>query len=163
MIAFKYQSEVNVELYSIADEMKQNGLSTAFIDQAIQTALVYEGVADLVRLWSSEMNSDERNEIIADIQEMIDECKQHTQEEYPYIRFNDLKAIASDIRRFKDSLLVIVNERGGISHLSSLTGIPQPSLSRFFNSNSMPHRSTLLKIAQALHLDAVTLSTPWSK
>ncbi len=163
MIALKHRPETNVELYTIAHEMQKNGLSADFIDQAIQTALSYEGVADLIRLWASETNCDERTEIIADIQEMIDECRQQTTEEYPYIKFNDLKTIARDIRSFKDSLLLIVNERGGISHLSLLTGIPQPSLSRFFNSNSMPHRSTLLKIAQALHLDAVTLSTPWSK
>lgn len=113
-------------------------------------------------MWADENDPKEQDEIIADIQEMIDECGQLNKEEYPYIKFNDLDAIAKDIRQFKDALLLIVNERGGISHLSKVTGIPQPSLSRFFNSNSMPHRSTLLKIGKALNLDALTLSTHWS-
>jgi len=64
---------------------------------------------------------------------------------------------------FKDSLLQIVEERGGITQLAEKTGIPQPSLSRFFNSSSMPHRVTLLKIAKALNLDAIPVSTPWEK
>jgi DNA-binding phage protein len=41
---------------------------------------------------------------------------------------------------------------GGITKLAERTGIPQPSLSRFFNSVSMPRKSTLLKIAEALNL-----------
>lgn len=157
------QSEHNVELYVIASKMRQHKLPDIFINQAIQTALSYEGVADLVRLWADESDPKEQNEIIADIQEMIDECNQLNKEEYPYIKFNDLDAIANDIRKFKDALLLIVKERGGVSYLSKLTGIPQPSLSRFFNSNSMPHRATLLKIGKALNLDALTLSTPWSR
>ena len=76
---------------------------------------------------------------------------------------NDLDAIAKDIRAFKDGLLHIVDQQGGVSHLAELTGIPQPSLSRFFNSNAMPRRTTLLKIAKALELDAVEINTPWAK
>jgi DNA-binding phage protein len=56
-----------------------------------------------------------------------------------------------------------VTKHGGISKLSDLTGIPQPSLSRFFNSSSMPRRTTLLKIAKALKLDAVKTATEWSR
>jgi hypothetical protein len=38
---------------------------------------------------------------------------------------------------------------------SKITGIPQPSLSRFFNSNAMPRRQTLIKIASAMKVDAI--------
>ena len=55
----------------------------------------------------------------------------------------------------------IVDTKGGISKLSELTGIPQPSLSRFFYSASMPKRITLLKIAKALNLSQVEIATEW--
>lgn len=79
------------------------------------------------------------------------------------IKFNDLEAIAKDIRGFKDSLYQEVVKRGGVSKLSELTGIPQPFLSRFFNSNSMPRRSTVLAIAKALDLDGLAIDVKWSK
>lgn len=75
----------------------------------------------------------------------------------PYL--NDLDAIADDIRAFKDGLLIIVNKAGGVSRLAELMGIPQSSLSRFFNSNTMPRRMTLLKIAKALKLGSVEVDT----
>lgn len=49
-------------------------------------------------------------------------------------------------------------EQGGISKLAELTGIPQPSLSRFFNSNAMPRKATVLKIAKALNLDEIKIN-----
>jgi hypothetical protein len=55
-----------------------------------------------------------------------------TKTEYPNVRLNDLETIAKDIRSFKDNLLDIVIQKGSVSHLSKLSGIPQPSLSRFF-------------------------------
>ena len=74
-----------------------------------------------------------------------------------------MDAIAKNIRAFKDSLYQEVMERGGINKLSELTGIPQPSLSRFFNSNAMPRRSTVLRIAKALNLDEIKMDILWSK
>jgi len=152
-----------VELFEIAHQMKEAGLPAEFIAGAIRTALEFEGVADLVNLWANERDEAERNKIIADIQDLIDACHQHDKQEYAYIKFNDLEAIAKDIRAFKDSLLDTVSRHGGIKHLSELTHIPQPSLSRFFNSNAMPQRSTLLKIAKALQLDAVRIATQWAR
>ena len=77
------------------------------------------------------------------------------------MRFDDLEQIAKDIQFFKDNLRIIVEKNGGIKNLSKLTGIPQPSLSRFFNSNAMPRRVTLLKIARALNLSQVQIATEW--
>jgi DNA-binding phage protein len=79
-----------------------------------------------------------------------------------YVKFNDLDEIAKDIRGFKDSLLQEVIKRGGISKLAELTGIPQPSLSRFFNSNAMPRRATVLTIAKALGLNKLPIDMKWS-
>jgi|GEM_PF-453827 len=151
------------ELFKIAIQMKKAGFSDSFIVASVKTALTFEGVADLMNLWSKEKDEKEREEIIADIQDMIEECLQKGKTDELYVKFNDLEAISKDIRAFKDSLLQLVMEQGGISKLSELTGIPQPSLSRFFNSNSMPRRSTILKIAKALNLDELKINLLWSK
>jgi DNA-binding phage protein len=156
-------SNAQIELLEIAMKMKNAKLPSDFIINALQTALKFEGVADLMHLWNEENNKKEQEEIIADIQEMIDACSQKEKSEEIYIKFNDLDAIAKDIRGFKDSLYQHVMDFGGISKLSESTGIPQPSLSRFFNSNSIPRRSTLLKIAKVLGSDKVKMDILWSK
>lgn len=156
-------SSEQIKLFSIAIKMKNAGLADSFIVDAVRTALEFEGVADLMSFWLDEDDGEERDEIIADIQEMIDECSPKEKTEEIYIKFNDLDAIAKNIRGFKDSLYQVVMEHGGVSKLSELTGIPQPSLSRFFNSNAMPRRSTVLKIAKVLNLDKVKIDILWSK
>lgn len=152
-----------VELFAIAIKMKKAGLADFFIVSSVQTALQLQGVADLMHLWADEKDSEERDEIIADIQDMIDAYAQKEKLEEIYIKFNDLDAIAKNVRAFKDSLLREVDQRGGISKLSGLTGIPQPSLSRFFNSDAMPRRATVLKIAKALDLGEIKMDILWSK
>lgn len=160
---FHLTPEQDMSLFSISHKMKTAGLPSQFISSAIRTALQYEGVADLIFLWDREKNTSERHEIIADIQELIDDCSQPNKEEYRYIKLNDLDQVRDHIREFKDELLKLVNKAGGISELSKITHIPQPSLSRFFNSNAMPRRRTLLKIAEALNLDAVRINMPWAR
>lgn len=152
-----------VKLIFIATKMLKAGLANSFVVNALQAAFDFEGVADLMHLWAEEKSQKERDEIVADIQDMIDACSQKEKSEEMYIRFNDLDEIAKNIRGFKDSLYQIVMERGGITKLSELTGIPQPSLSRFFNSNSMPRRATVLAIAKALNLDSLRIDLKWSK
>lgn len=158
---FHLTATQDVTLFDIAHKMKESGLSVGFISSAIRTALHYEGVADLVFLWGEESDPSECDEIIADIQDLIDDCSRGSLEEYPMVKFSDLDAIRKDIRLFKDSLLRMVDEEGGISRLSKITGIPQPSLSRFFNSNAMPRRQTLLKISSALKLEGVKVNYAW--
>lgn len=151
----------SVELFRISGKMKQENLPEPFIAAAIRTALDYEGVSDLVFMWDQETEEKEKEEIIADIQEMIEVCQQKNKSHYQPIKLNDLESVAKDIRTFKDSLLEIVINKGGIGELSKKTNIPQPSLSRFFNSNSMPRRATLIKIAKALGLDAIAVESKW--
>lgn len=163
ILAHSYEETIHltpdkdVGLFDIAHKMKKAGFSSSFISSAIRTALEYEGVADLIFMWSKESDSNERDEIIADIQELIDDCHKASTEQYAVIRMNDLDKIRDNIRVFKDGLLKIVNENGGISVIAKKTGIPQPSLSRFFNSNAMPRRQTLLKIAAALPCDSIKI------
>lgn len=152
-----------IELFVIAVKMKKSGLSDSFIVSAVQIALNLEGAADLMHLWMSEKDTAEREEIIVDIQDLIDASKQTEINAETYIKFNDLDAIAKDIRAFKDSLYQVVIARGGINKLAEITGIPQPSLSRFFNSNAMPRRSTVMCIAKALDLHEIKLEKRWCK
>lgn len=163
MRANKITPARELHLYEVALKMRASGLSSEFITNAVHVASFLDGVYDLMLLWESEDTASEQAEILADIHELTEDFIEETPEELPYVKFNDLAAIAKDIRKFKDSLLLIVNSNGGIKELATKTGIPQPSLSRFFNSVSMPRRATLLKIAKALKLDAVSVATEWSK
>lgn len=155
--------DVKVELIEIGSLMHKAKLPNAFVAAAVETAFSFEGVYDLMKMWSEEEDKKERAEIVADIQELINDCSQKDKIEGVYVRFDDLEKIAGNIRSFKDALLLKVNERGGITKLSELSGIPQPSLSRFFNSASVPQRATLLKIAKALSLSQVEIATEWSR
>lgn len=155
--------DIQMELYHIATAMEKEGLSKSFVVAAVQTASEFEGVYDLIKLWSEENDSLERDQIVADIQELIEDCNQKEKIERAYIRFDDLDSIAKDIRAYKDRLREKVDNFGGVQKLSELTGIPQPSLSRFFNSNTMPRRTTLYKIAKALNLSELDTSTEWSR
>lgn len=157
------QEKKEMYLFQIATEMKRTGLSDHFIVSSVRAALASEGIFDLMEMWKTEKNKNERDEIIADIQELLDDSEQKSVVELTSIRLNDLDAVSKNIRAFKDSLLTKVIEHGGISRLSELTGIPQPSLSRFFNTNTMPRRATLLKIAKALNLDELKIDKMWDK
>lgn len=163
MKAQAMNSNVKVELIEIGHLMNIAKLPKPFIATAVETAFEFEGVYDLMKMWAEETDKIEREEIEADIQDLINDCAQKEKIEGVYIRFDDLKKIAANIRGFKDALLLKANEHGGISKLSDLTGIPQPSLSRFFNSASIPQRMTLLKIAKALGLSQVEIATEWTR
>ncbi len=155
-------SNIKVELMHIGVQMDNSGLPKEFVGAAVSTAFEFEGVYDLMKLWTEEETESERQEIIADIQDMIDDCSQKKRGEKAAIRFDDLDTIAKNVRFFKDNLRGVVDEKGGIKELSNLTGIPQPSLSRFFSSNTMPRRATLLKIAKALKLSQIQIEqTLW--
>jgi DNA-binding phage protein len=162
MRALALAPDSKVEIIEIAHEMNSLGLPKSFIANAVDVAFEFEGVYDLFRLWRFETDPKEREEIIADIQEMIDDCAQPEFVEGNFVRFDDLETIAKNIRAFKDSLRAIVDEKVSLSKLSEMTGMPQPSLSRFFNSSTMPRRTTLNKIARALKLSQVEIVTPWA-
>ena len=155
--------DVRVEIIEIGHKMNRAGLPKEFIAAAVDTAFEFEGVYDLMKMWAEETDETEREATIADIQDMIDECSQQEKIEGVYVRFDDLEQIAKNIRGFKDNLRLLVDQQGGVGELAKKTGIPQPSLSRFFSSASMPRRVTLLKIARALGLSQVQIATEWSR
>lgn len=163
MRAVSIAADIKVEIVEIGHQMNQAGLPKEFIAEAVGTAFEFEGVYDLLKMWACESDTAEKNEIISDIQELIDDCSQHEKIEEVYVRFDDLDGIANNIRSFKDNLRALVDQNGGLKHLTELTGIPQPSLSRFFNSATMPRRTTLHKIAKALKLNQIQVATEWSR
>jgi hypothetical protein len=63
------------ELCEIGCQMKKSGLPTSFIVAVVRTAFEYEGVYDLMRLWSEHSGQEEREEIVADLQGVIDDLK----------------------------------------------------------------------------------------
>lgn len=153
---------IGIEI-EIGNRMFLEDLPREFVVSAVKTASEFDGVLDLLKLWDNEEDKQERKEILADIQDMIDDCSQQQQQESTYIRFDDLAKIAQDITKFKDNLRMIVEKKGGIVTLARQTGIPQPSLSRFFSSASMPRKVTLLKISKALNLSAVDIASEWTR
>jgi DNA-binding phage protein len=163
MNAVQLAPDIKVEIVEIGHQMNQAGLPKEFIAAAVSTAFEFEGVYDLLKMWGSESEAVERDEIVSDIQELIDDCGQQGKIEGIYVRFDDLEGIAKNIRTFKDNLRALVDQKGGVKHLAEETGIPQPSLSRFFNSATMPRRATLHKIARALKLSQVEIATEWSR
>ena len=155
--------DVQAEAIEIGNQMIQAHLPKNFIVAAVKTAFEFEGVFNLMKMWAEESDQEEKDETIAEIQDLIDDCSQTEKIDGAYIRFDDLEGIAKNIRTFKDNLRTIVDQNGGIGHLAAMTEIPQPSLSRFFSSASMPRRATLLKIAKALKLSQVQIATEWSR
>ncbi|NJL26012.1 MAG: hypothetical protein HC902_13160 [Calothrix sp. SM1_5_4] len=99
----KMTPDLKVELIEVGHLMNKAGLSHKFIAAAVQTAFEFEGVYSLMKMWVDETDKKERDEIIADIQDLIDDCAQKEKVEGVYIRFDDLEAIAKDVRKFKDT------------------------------------------------------------
>ena len=151
---FKATDEQRVRLYGIATAMKGEGLPDDFITAAVKVASECEGTYELMAIWADESDADERAETLADIQEMIDENADRPRSVVakPKVPFDDLNGMASQIKAFKAKLRERVDMWGGISKLARETGMPQPSLSRFFSTASMPRRTTLHRIARAVGL-----------
>jgi len=163
MSVFKTSDEQKVRVYEIAAQMKQLGLSAHFIASCVEQALEYEGTHDLMVLWAEADSETERNEVVADLQDEIDARAEAPKKplKKPNLKFDDLEEIAKDIARFKKALRKVVDKHGGITKLAEISGIPQPSLSRFFSSASLPRRATLYKIAEALNLSEKEIVNEW--
>ena len=154
----------DLHVLDILNEMRHQGLESTFICTLMENCQRFEGIRDLMEMWFEETDSKERDKIIADLQESLDDIENTPQrpEERPYLRFDDLDEIRVDVIAFKKYLRAEVDRQGGISELARKTGIPQSSLSRLFSSNSMPRRTTLFKIAKALNLPETSIGFKWT-
>lgn len=68
--------DLKVELMEIGALMHKKGLPSSFIAAAVETAFEFEGVYDLMKMWADEKDKTEQDEIVADIQDLIDDCSQ---------------------------------------------------------------------------------------
>lgn len=151
-------SDAKIELMEIGLLMCKTGLSNKFVAAAVESAFKFEDIYYLMKLWIDEDDNAERKEIAQDIQYLVNDYVKNERSKRVYIHFDDVTSITKNIKEFKNALRLKVEEAGGVVTLSKKTGIPQPSLSRFFNSTSIPHRVTLLKIAKALSLKQVEIA-----
>lgn len=154
----------NLHVLDILNEMRRVGLEKVFIYSLMENCQRYEGIRELMEIWFEETNPRERDKVIADLQECLSDIVDLPQkpEEKPYLGFNDLDGVRRDVLEFKKQLRKEVDRHGGICELARTTGIPQPSLSRFFASSSMPRRTTLYKIAKALNLPESSIGFKWA-
>jgi DNA-binding phage protein len=156
----KKRFEIAKIVFKMAEESK---LSQEFIFQLFCFAQKYEGIEDLLNLWIHETDQKEKDEIIADLQDEIEEF-QNAEIIKPsrYIHFDNLEEISKNVMEFKKSLRIEIDRWGGITKLSQATDIPIPSLSRFLSTPSLPRRITLEKIAKALNLKESDLLAKWA-
>ena len=153
--------EALAELVPICNEMLALGLPKRFAITAMAEAVRYEGLRQLLKMWHEEQDQGVRDEVVADIAELLEDLKIQGVVTSPTLRPRDVAPLVADIRAFKDALRRLVDEKGGISWLADRSKIPQPSLSRFFNSPSLPQRGTLLKLREALAPDGSPLIAGW--
>jgi hypothetical protein len=166
MIPFPTTSEQKLKLAAYVVEMVKAGLDHRFIVSASELARVDQGIYDLFELWSqSEHDASEREQIIADIQDLLEEHQDSPKEpeQKPYIRFDQLDDVAQRVMAEKATLRQLIDKHGGVSVVAQKSGIPQPSLSRMLNSPSIPRRSTLYKIANALDLPETDIAFEWTR
>src|SRR5262245_36229607 len=166
MIPFATTSEQKLKLVVIAAEMMKTNLDQKFIAAAYELARTDQGVYDLFDLWTSTADDpNERDQIIADIQDLLDDYRDAPQQPLhkAKIEFDELDDITQRILREKTSLRQLIDQHGGVSAVAHKAGIPQPSLSRMLNSVSMPRRSTLYKIANALDLPETAIAFEWTR
>ena len=137
--------------------MKRSGLSDEFVSHLFPLAMGYDGTYELMLMWFAESDKKVCDEIIADLQDEIEEELSEivfpkNLKQKDYFHFDNLELIAKNVMHFKKQLRLVVERKGGLNKLAEKTKISRPSLSRFFNTPSLPRRNTLEKIARALDL-----------
>jgi hypothetical protein len=149
-------------IMTIMKEMSRMTLPNSFVLDVGNLARQDNSIFGLMELWADESDNGERAEIIADLQDHIDDDKDLPRDgkpvDGPKVSFGNLDSLANDIAEFKSKLKDLIDRHGGPVAVAKKVGMPQPSLSRLLNSGSMPRRSTLYKIAKALNLSEADLA-----
>ncbi len=155
-------SEDLLAIAQVAVQMQAAGLPADFAAEAMRFAQQWDGLGELMLLWRDAPKTD-REEIEADIQEALDEFADapHGVRKKPKIPFDDLDNVISSVHAHKKRIRDIVDRHGGVSVVARKMGVPQPSLSRMLNTASMPRRSTLYKLANALDLPETEIVSDW--
>lgn len=153
-------------LMTVLAEMKQAGLPSQFVLDVVSLARQDNGIYGLCNLWLNNTAPDDRAEIEADLQSHLEDevelPKAGGPVYKPKINYDQLDKVVGDIVAFKAKLRQQIDAAGGVVAVAKKIGIPQSSLSRLLNSGSMPRRTTLYKIANALDLTEVDIATEWT-
>jgi DNA-binding phage protein len=162
---FRTTPEQVLKLAAIVVAMQKARLPTQFIFDAQKVAQLDQGVFDLMEMWLAAKKQDDRDEVVADIQEVVEDYVEAPPQplEKPRISFDELDKVASQVMDFKKKLRDLIDRHGGVSAVARKSGIPQPSLSRMLNSATMPRRTTLYRIANALDVSEAEIATEWTR
>jgi len=162
---FRTTPEQVLSLAGIVVAMQKAKVDPTFIVQAQEVARHDQGIFDLMEMWRGAKNHAERDEVLADIQESVEDYAEAPAQplEKPRINFNDLERVAKQVMGFKKRLRDLIDRHGGVSAVARISGIPQPSLSRMLNSATMPRRTTLYRIANALKVSEGEIATEWTR
>src|SRR6202042_678062 len=90
----------------IAIAMKAHSLPEPFVSQSMALALQNEGAFDLMELWLESSSEQNRGEIIADLQDLLDDYAETPTGPVikPKVEFKDLDRVVSQIIEHKDRL-----------------------------------------------------------
>lgn len=152
-------SNTDRNLSSIVVEMVQTGLPAAFALRVLELSRESEGVEDLLHLWWEAPNVEERRELEADLQGMIEDRDPPT-DSFPVNSAEDGDRLLRVRSEHKEYLRWLVEKHGGVSRVARLAEMPQPSLSRLLNSMSEPRLTTLSRLAKAMGLAPSELDPP---
>ncbi|MBF5044756.1 MULTISPECIES: helix-turn-helix transcriptional regulator [Myxococcaceae] len=163
MTSFQTTPAQRVTAAKIAERMTKAGLSTQFVDAVHRLAFDDQGAFELMELWAEARTRREREQLVADLQEAVDEAVEMPRGivEKAKVNFDNLDAVATQVMEHKRRLRALVDAHGGISAVARRSGIPQPSLSRMLSSASMPRRTTLYRIARALDVEESEVVGSW--
>lgn len=138
--------------------MAEAGIPAGFIAEAVKFGEVDQGFFNLIQLWSeAEDDPEEREELLFAMQEELDEEQDLATGAPPVFNTkldcDKLDNVIPNVIAFKAKLKDIIDrDHGGVTQAAAKIGMPQPSLSRFLNSSTIPRRTTLYKIARGLGL-----------
>jgi DNA-binding phage protein len=166
MLPFSTTPKQIQALPAIVRAMEHAGLHPNFIRDASELARVCEGTFDLMLLWSElEAHPAERDEVIADIQDSIDDVRDAppVPVHIELLRLDQLDEVLASVVAGKAKLRALIDQHGGVSTVAQQTEIPEPSLNRMLNSGAMARRSTLLRIADALRLSEADVVQQWMR
>ena len=157
---FSTTAAQKIRLAEIVVEMNRQGIPRDFIAAVDELARVDAGVFELADMW---FEGEDRDECLADLQDLVDEAEElpRAPAAKPSIPFDELDDVGDRVVQFKKRLRDIVDRQGGVSAVAKKVGMPQPSLSRLLNSASMPRRTTLYRIANALGVPEAEIVTDW--
>jgi hypothetical protein len=152
----KEHEEIIEEIYK---KMLLSNLPAVFVDRTAKLAREYEGIFDLMYMWNEELSDEEKDEIIADIQDLLDDEEREPPEyiiDFSKVDCDVIENIIVSLLMWKAYIKMCINKSDwGLDRLSVETGIPIAALNRCFNINtkSLIKYGMFKKIIKVLKLD----------